>query len=266
MFFVNMLGENGIGSFRENTKFIFTNEDMMKEDAVLCVKENNITIGSDGKNLLMKGLTGEPGAVYNEKISKTLTIADVTDSAQNPLIACLCDEITVYDGISADIKYVYLGQGHMLVMLIYGRLGINGKNLIRCKEVSDIKRKSKVLKAKDLAGMSSFIDSVSGYNYIRDGVMHVRLSYSSKSESLGYLSVSADTEFFSDETLLYQRKRAEERKRIEEERKRRLEEEKKEKERLAEEARLAEIEKEKERVRTEASIGAAEFLKSLGLR
>ena len=70
MFFVNMLGENGIGSFRENTKFIFTNEDMMKEDAVLCVKENNITIGSDGKNLLMKGLRGDRGAVNNENIIK----------------------------------------------------------------------------------------------------------------------------------------------------------------------------------------------------
>lgn len=266
MYFCNMVGEGAVKLFTRNGKVDFLNEvDKVAENVSFVLKDESVFVDENGSvgSLFLKGLKGVGTATYNEKLSKTLTIADVEDTPENPLIVCLCREITVYDGVPADIKIMSLDDEVALVMLISGKVDIDGSPLVRCKEVLGIERKTKTFKAKDFRTFGNFVDEESDYNFYADAIHHIRINYRSKGESIGYANIKEDQEFLTTRGLESARQRAAEKRRIAEERRQQKEAERAKMERIQkekEEAKQAKIEREEAEQRRAS---AQEFLRQM---
>lgn len=278
MYFVNMLEGNGMATFREkmseNVVRFYNNVENTAENVgvVLDTKRDKPTlvVSGNGENLFAKGLGIQNNEEYlsqyktergSNKYKSGVTNREVMDTAENPILIVLCNEIGIYDNIPVCLKYLYVDDNTMLVALISGVCDFNGVTLQRSNISTIGDKTAKPISASELRAVTSCIEKESGYCYIYDAVMEVILKYNKNKMAIQSKTVSEEMVMFSDENYKEFKRKAEERKRIHDELLRRKQEEREAK-RKAEEDR---IEKERqERLQEEleeASRGAAEFLK-----
>ena len=288
MLFVSMCNDIESGLFQRNKGksfgFVITPE-MAAGDAVvggLVVDNGHLEWKQGMLNIAETGL----GKVADQEFyEKGISFEAVADSDENPILFVLCDNIQLYQGISAEMKLLRLDDNHILAALITGACVFNGVPLQRCNNTNlDNAKVVKTLDIKSLFGDASFIGkslvdgTSSTVEYSFDVLCHAKFivkadgSYSQRSVSSKEY-VFDDTKKREGEERAKQAKEAEKRKA--EEAKARREAEK----RAMEEARDEKIRKERERREAEAdlkmsgvkiskdtkviSVGASEFLRAV---
>lgn len=292
MYFVNMCDEEGLGTFRGINDVPFENTVTGTQEGYVTIKDKKLVVGTTGKNLFETGITNsdEP---YLPALKTELTCKDVMETEENPLIIVLCDYIEVYDKVPANIKFIHLDDGRddkILAMLVYGACGFNGVPMQRCNNADIEGKKSKVLRSKDIKGITNSKDKESGYDFLMDAVIQLAIKFTDSSAGhciSGKMCTSGNENFNIDKMMNYrehmkliERQRQLKKQQEEEERRRRklqMEEERRKAEearkKAEEEQRQAELEKallkannkKEEKKEKEVSVGAKEFLAALGV-
>lgn len=270
MYFCNMMGEEGVRTFRTSKREIMPFENTLESGAVkgfITVKDGKLVVteNEEDENIFRKGLVGEPERLYLPDYKSTLTFKAIDDTEENPLIIVLCKSIKFYDGVPVNIKYIDLNGEAVLACLIYGACEFDGVSMQRCNTQYIDGRKSHEYSSADVSSFLStlFKDRECGYSYSQDIVGQVE-TLIKESKSIGstikHRMIKEATYFTTEENLTRRQEKERERKeKIELERIRKIEERKARKE--AEKARIAEEErKKKDEAFESASVGAAQFL------
>lgn len=218
-----------------------------------------------------------------KEYEKGISYEDVKDTAENPILFILCNEIGLYNNITADIKVLRIDKKHILVALISGACEFNGVPLQRCNNSNlDNAKVTRVLSDDSLFGEGTYLgkgkDILINYSY--DALCHGQFKMS-KDGAFSSRSVRS-REFIFDETNKLKceenARKIEEMKRREAEAKvakreaqmKEYEEAKAEKERLEREKREAEIALKLSGVKVTkdtkvVNVGAADFLKAVSM-
>lgn len=258
MLFVNMLYDSADTSYaRDNgTKLVVENVEMGVPVTVDFSQESNcLTVcGGDGHHVFCEGLKPEDGNMeekYMGGLSGSPTYREVAETADNPIIIVLCNEIGLYANVPANVKFIHISnnyeyegkKGLILAALIYGACEFNGVALERCnpKDIND-KEVVKTLTAEDLSRMETLVDSLTGYKFYEDVISQAQFSY--KQDRKGFCTYSC--QFIKRDMVWLDRRGLDEATRRE---KARLE-----KVRIAEEQRKAKIQKELEKSERERKL------------
>lgn len=287
MLFVSMCNDVNAGLFERNKGkscgFMITPE-MAEGEAVpggLAINYDGYLVWSQGNvNFAEKGL----GKVDDSEVyEKGITYEAVADSEENPILFVLCNDIKLYQGISADLKLLRLDDEHVLAALITGACVFNGVPLQRCNNANlDVAKVVKTIDIKNLFSGISFLGKGSdmSVDYSYDALCHGRFlvkadgSYSQRSIRSREYVFDESRKIEGEERL--QRAKEEELHKAEE-----LKIRKEAERRAMEEAREAKIKAERERREAEAdlkmcgvkvnkdtkvvSVGASEFLKAVSM-
>lgn len=269
MYFVNMCGKEGIGTFRKNNEIPFVNHLDETTESYITLKNGKLVVSNGGENLFKKGIviSDEP---YLPKVKSGLTCREVRETEENPLIIVLCDYIEVFDRVPANIKFFHLDDGEdnkILAMLVYGACSFNGVPMQRCNETELSGKRTKKLLSKDIKGITRSIDNESEYNYIDDAVIQLAIKYNETSSGscLSGKICMEGTEIFNMKKIKAHREHVQKVKAIQEQR--RIEEENKKKQEALERERRLEAERKakEEELERESSEGVREFLAALGV-
>ncbi len=294
MYFVSMVGADRFGGqsvIRRNKGASFglaVTPEMLSGEGVeggLYVdtdKGDVLRWGITDKNISSCGLSKVEGSV---NYSHGVSYEAVKSTEENPVLYVLCDEIKLFQGISAELKLVRLDNGMFLAALITGACIFNGAPLQRCNSANlDIAKVAKTLHYDDLFGDTSPLGKSLGdratiavdysYDCVCHGVFMVKAdgSYSVKSDK--------DKEYIFDDTYKNEcEEKARQAKEIEKKRQEEIKARKEAEKKAYEEAKLAKERREAEKRQAEAdlkmsgvkvgksdkvvSVGAADFLKAV---
>ena len=272
MVFFNMLGKDYVKSYK-NGKLVIKDEEMAQntffyqdEDGVL-----KPTTDTSKENLFTKELVKEGDSdVYrigkpNGRKGK-ITYDMIKDTEENPLIIVLCNKISLFSGVEAELRFITL-EDAILVCLVSGACAFNDVVLQRCNTMNVDGRSTidySVEKfnsfAKDL-----YVDYETGYHYADDILCSLLIEHTA--DGVNAKGTMRNKVFLSKDGLERAKKIKEDKKGKADAIKKKLYEEeeskrqaiiKKEKDEI-EAKRKAEVEAEME----SASIGAMNFLKAL---
>ena len=125
MIFANLVGDKGVGRFDRLKKTgivpFVNNVSELYEDARVVFRNNVLQVVSDGtesEDIFMKDLVGTGN--YQESTKCGMTIEQLADTEENPLIAVMSEGVRFYEGIPTLIKYIHIEQGMFVLCLIYG--------------------------------------------------------------------------------------------------------------------------------------------------
>lgn len=124
MIFANLVGDKGVGRFERSKKAgvpFINNVSELYEDARVVFRDNALQVVMDGsaeEDIFMKDLSGEGN--YQESTKCGMTVAQVADTEENPLIAVMAEGVKFYEGIPTLVKYVHVEQGMFVLCLMYG--------------------------------------------------------------------------------------------------------------------------------------------------
>lgn len=225
----------------------------------------------EGKEVYRAGKVNGRRGKYTYKMIK--------DTPENPLIIVLCKEISLYEGIETDLRWVNLGGDVIMAMLVSGACDFDGTPMQRCNTQDLSNRKLYKYSAKGLEELSRklFISKGLEYYYGNDIVCPVSIlhdaegGFSAKRTQTPYFLDKKGYDSASEKWEELQRKKAEEeeQRRIERaEREERVRKELEEKKAQEEAERKAKVEKQvnKAKIKSEptkvleGSAGAASFL------
>lgn len=270
MYFCNLMGNDGVKTFRirnESTEeFVNTIAEgtvkgfITEKDGQLVVTTNENDV-----NIFRKGLEGNPEDLYAPELKRNLTFKQIDDTEENPLVIVLCNKITFFDNVPANVKYIDLDGEGILACLISGACEFNGIPMQRCNTQYLDDRKSYDYTGEDISNTLSamFKDRECGYSYNLDIVAQLE-TVIKETKAIGkstkHHMVKDGIYFITEENLRHRQEKERQRKeKIERERIRKIEERNARME--AEKARKrAEEEKERKEMFDSASIGAAGFL------
>ena len=127
MIFANLVGDKGVGRFNRLKKkgvvpFV-NNVSELYEDARVVFRNNvlqvvSVSDGIESEDIFMKDLVGTGN--YQESTKCGMTIEQLADTEENPLIAVMSEGVRFYEGIPTLIKYIHIEQGMFVLCLIYG--------------------------------------------------------------------------------------------------------------------------------------------------
>lgn len=290
MFFSNLVSDLGVGTFQRSTRantIPFVNEfNAGYAMGCVCLEDNKIKvktgIESDENELFTKDIDALQGVdIYHEKYGCKYTVGEIKDTADNPIIAVLTDEIKCYEGVKTFIKFIKVSDDLFIATLIYGacefRFSQDGSYIPmqRNNEQDLSNRRSYIFTARKLYGIVSVVDKESGYSMLDDSVNAVIIDIKNQ-DTAKYRTVHESMFTISDVNLLDRRAKAEEKRRKAEaekqakaERNRKFMEDSK---RKAQEAEKAAIEQQfatpkvrapKEKRETTGMTGAMAFMEAL---
>lgn len=269
MYFSNLLDRKVEVSRGNSFPFVCEYEDRVLENAHIVVENNQIVVkvGDEyaEKDLFLKGLSGVAETAVEGITTKSKRIHDFTygelkDTAENPLIVVLAKGFSIYAGCRSLVKYIELGSGYVLAMLVFGACSFSMEDgsevpMQRC-DFSVISERAKFeFTGETIKGMSNVVDKESNYRVNGDMVNAVLVNFSSSKgkvfDGVSYRTIKEMSTVFKTDTMMMKREKAAERMAkktarklaIEAERAQRSAEAKAERERQMEEA-LKEQEKE----------------------
>lgn len=269
MYFSNLLDRKVEVSRGKSFPFVCEYEDRVLENAHIVVENNQIVVkvGDEyvEKDLFLKGLSGVAemavgGITTKSKRIHNFTYGELKDTAENPLIVVLAKGFSIYAGCRSLVKYIELGSGYVLAMLVFGACSFSMEDgsevpMQRC-DFSDIGERAKFeFTGETIKGMSNVVDKESNYRVNGDMVNAVLVNFSSSKgkvfDGVSYRTIKEMSTVFKTDTMMMKREKAAERMAkktarklaIEAERAQRSAEAKAERERQMEEA-LKEQEKE----------------------
>lgn len=294
MYFVSMVGADRFGgkTLIERNKgksfgLVITPE-MVSGEGI----EGGLYVDPDKGDVLRWGITdknisscGLSRSDDSDSYAKGVSFEAVKSTAENPVLYVLCDEIKLFQGISAEMKLLRMDNGMFLAALITGACIFNGAPLQRCNNSNlDIAKVAKTLHADDIFGGTSPLGKSLGdratiaVDYSYDCICHG--IFSVKSDGAYSVKSVKGKEYIFDDT--YKRECEEKARQAEEQEKKRQEEIKARKEAEKKAYEAAKLEKEKreaERRQAEADlkmcgvkvgkndtvvrVGAADFLKAV---
>ena len=148
------------------------------EESIYPYVENKVNAGSKRKKKVAT--------------SKILTYLDIADTAENPIIIVLCDEIGLYRGVEADLKILYMGEDGIMAALISGACTFNGVPLQRCNDVPiEDRQVTRKFDGSGIRSLLSTIDRESGYDYLWDAVHHIKVV--ERVDGQGSVSISSSS-------------------------------------------------------------------------
>lgn len=289
MYFVSMCGNDiQAGTFKRNNGKSFGFEiipEMLSGEGIvggLVVDDGTLKWSENGSSIADFGLSkvGE-----EESYAKGISFDAVKATDENPILFVLCNEIKLFQGITAELKILRLDNEHFLAALITGACVFNGVPLQRCNNANlDIVKVAKTLTAKDLFGDCSFMGKVVGdkskvvIDYSYDALCHgkfiVRNDGSYSSQSVRSKECIFDNSYKEMCEGKIKKAQQEEKRRAEE-----LQAKREAERKATKEARLERERKEREKREAEAdlklsgvkvnkdvkvvSVGAAEFLRAV---
>ena len=188
MFVCNMVGSTGLRS--KSGKVKLNQEDTVS--ATYFTQEGYSLVQTDGakgeENVFAYGLSSDDDSkVY--RVGKphgrkgSITYKMIKDTEENPLIIVLCNEIGIYEGVEADIRFIVTPEGYILAMLVSGVCSFDGNPMQRCNTVNFDGRKIYSYNAEKLTRLSDtlFTENNSGYVYSNDIICSVLLNHESDS-------------------------------------------------------------------------------------
>ena len=187
MIFVNMLDDAGCKTYRTEKQgaipFVVKDSGIVENVNIGLTKNNTLEVVQGNQGLFGKGLLGDDKEIYladklPTKVNSNLTFAQVKETEDNPLIIVLCKSIEVFDGVLANIQYMYIGEDAILACLIYGVCVFDGVPMSRCNTQDTQGKVSRVYKGKDILSFHDFKDKQSGYNYVWDVVCQTQINFS----------------------------------------------------------------------------------------
>ena len=262
MYFSNLLDRKVEVSRGKSFPFVCEYEDRVLENAHIVVENNQLVVkvGDEyaEKDLFLKGLSGVAETAVEGITTKSKRIHDFTygelkDTAENPLIVVLAKGFSIYAGCRSLVKYIELGGGYVLAMLVFGACSFSMEDgsevpMQRC-DFSGISERAKFeFTGETIKNMSNVVDKESNYRVNGDMVNAVLVNFSSSKgkvfDGVSYRTVKEMSTVFKTDTMLMEREKTAERKAketarklaIEAERAQRSAEAKAERERQQEEA------------------------------
>ena len=128
MHFCNMMGK-GFTELHRYDGSLFTVSDERLYDTDLVVDDKIIRVipGNGANNIfnlehIFDGRKTDD--LYIKNLKMNLSIADVMDSVENPLVICLCSELGFFADVPAVVRYVSINDEMMLVCLIAGAIAV----------------------------------------------------------------------------------------------------------------------------------------------
>ena len=181
MFVCSMLNE-GSKTELKNERFDLQFPDSPVQGSIILTEDKKIVgpvSGNEvkGIDIFMNGLTNEnKSEVY--RVGKpngrkgNITFEMIEDTEENPLIAVICNNITFYEKVEADIRFVVLDNNTILAMLVSGVCGFNGVSMQRCNTQNFDTADEYVYDAMSLKAlaMDTYYDRKIGYRYGNDVV------------------------------------------------------------------------------------------------
>lgn len=289
MYFVSMCGSSfQSGVFQRNNGKSFGFEitpEMLTGEGIgggLVVDNGTLRWSESGKNIADFGLSKSGD---EDLYAKGISFDAVKATDESPILFVLCNEIKLFQGITAELKLLRLNNEFFLAALITGACAFNGVPLQRCNTANlDNAKIVKTLTSKDLFGDCSFMGKTVGdkskivIDYSYDALCHGKFIV--RNDGSYSAQVVRSKEYVFDNT--YKAMCEERLKKAKEEEKRRAEELQAKREadrKAAEEARLEKEKREREKREAEAdlklsgvkvskdtkvvSVGAAEFLRAV---
>lgn len=229
MYFSNLLDRKVEVSRGKSFPFVCEYEDRVLENAHIVVENNQIVVkvGDEyaEKDLFLKGLSGVAETAVEGITTKSKRIHDFTygelkDTAENPLIVVLAKGFSIYAGCRSLVKYIELGSGYVLAMLVFGACSFSMEDgsevpMQRC-DFSDIGERAKFeFTGETIKNMSNVIDKESNYRVNSDMVNAVLVNFSSSKgkvfDGVSYRTIKEMSTVFKTDTMMMQREKAAER-------------------------------------------------------
>lgn len=217
MFFANLVGEKGTGTFirstRKNTVPFVNEVSDLYADVRVILKDGKITTeaGDVSEDIFMKDLVGEPTQLYAEKVGGKYTVSDLSDTEENPLIAVLSDGVKFYEGIPSIIKYIHVSEDLFVLCLIYGACEFKCKDgtfIPMSRNLStDVSGKltTSVYTDAKLREIASTVDDESDYDMAFDIVNAIFVDI--KNEYVSRYKTLRENEFILSDTNLLEKRR-----------------------------------------------------------
>lgn len=229
MYFSNLLDRKVEVSRGNSFPFVCEYEDRVLENAHIVVENNQIVVkvGDEyaEKDLFLKGLSGVAETAVEGITTKSKRIHDFTygelkDTAENPLIVVLAKGFSIYAGCRSLVKYIELGSGYVLAMLVFGACSFSMEDgsevpMQRC-DFSVISERAKFeFTGETIKGMSNVVDKESNYRVNGDMVNAVLVNFSSSKgkvfDGVSYRTIKEMSTVFKTDTMMMKREKAAER-------------------------------------------------------
>lgn len=229
MYFSNLLDRKVEVSRGKSFPFVCEYEDRVLENAHIVVENNQIVVkvGDEyaEKDLFLKGLSGVAETAVEGITTKSKRIHDFTygelkDTAENPLIVVLAKGFSIYAGCRSLVKYIELGSGYVLAMLVFGACSFSMEDgsevpMQRC-DFSDIGERAKFeFTGETIKGMSNVVDKESNYRVNVDMVNAVLVNFSSSKgkvfDGVSYRTIKEMSTVFKTDTMIMKREKEAER-------------------------------------------------------
>lgn len=275
MYFCNMLGEGYVKSYN-NGKVTISKTEVSEGFLGIDDKGNVVNVDSNSTNT---NLFGSGIIVDKEKLEElyrvgkptgkkgNITYKMIQDTEENPLIIVLCKEISFFEGIEADIRFINLDDDCILACLVSGVCAFDGTPMQRCNTVNFMGKNMIKFNSKQLSDFTvkMYTDKETGYVYNKDVLCSICVVMM---DDKNFNAKKVGTTFILDNTGLDKAKKVlEERKakaialeeKKQEERQQYLDSIKEKEEREAREK----AEKEEREALAAASVGAMDFLKAV---
>lgn len=229
MYFSNLLDRKVEVSRGKSFPFVCEYEDRVLENAHIVVENNQIVVkvGDEyaEKDLFLKGLSGVAETAVDGITTKSKRIHDFTygelkDTAENPLIVVLAKGFSIYAGCRSLVKYIELGSGYVLAMLVFGACSFSMEDgsevpMQRC-DFSDIGERAKFeFTGETIKGMSNVVDKESNYRVNVDMVNAVLVNFSSSKgkvfDGVSYRTIKEMSTVFKTDTMMMKREKEAER-------------------------------------------------------
>lgn len=225
MYFSNMLGENGFGTFTRGNKdsiypFINNLNDSNVFSGGVCLEGKSLVVGDESKEIMCKDIRDheQKSDIYNKSVGCKYTYGQVSDTEENPLITVLCKGIYFYEGIRTFVKFINVGKDAILACLVYGACDFefyDGESvpMQRCDE-HELKGKRHYYTGEKLMNSLYSVDAESGYDYTYDAVHAVLVNIGMVKGELSckYKSVKDKTYIFSTDGIENAREKARQKK------------------------------------------------------
>ena len=230
MYFSNLLDRKVEVSRGKSFPFVCEYEDRVLENAHIVLENNQLTVkvGDEyaEKDLFLKGLSGVAETAVEGITTKSKRIHDFTygelkDTAENPLIVVLASGFSIYAGCRSLVKYIELGGGYVLAMLVFGACSFSMEDgtevpMQRC-DFSDIGERAMFkFTGETIKNMSNVVDKESNYRVNGDMVNAVLVNFSSSKgkvfDGVSYRTVKEMSTLFKSDVMMQEREKVAERK------------------------------------------------------
>lgn len=230
MYFSNLLDRKVNVSRGKSFPFVCEYDDRVLENAHIVLENNQLTVkvGDEyaEKDLFLKGLSGVAETAVEGIATKSKRIHDFTygelkDTAENPLIVVLASGFSIYAGCRSLVKYIELGDGYVLAMLVFGACSFSMEDgtevpMHRC-DFSDISERAMFkFTGETIKNMSNVVDKESNYRVNGDMVNAVLVNFSSSKgkvfDGVSYRTVKEMSTLFKSDVMMQEREKVAERK------------------------------------------------------